>query len=202
MPWPSRHRRCVGRTGFECVHGVRAPASPEQSCPGGGIGGGHPGPLRNSRARPRPRPRNVRQPRPRLRRARPGPGALQRRRGALSGRRGGDGGGGGHAANVCAPRLGGGTGWGDAADGRITVIALPVPDDLAWVVLVPTSSASTTETRAVLPASVAHADAVFNVQRVPLLLAGLQAKRNDALAAALDDRLHQPYRRALFPWMA
>ncbi len=73
--------------------------------------------------------------------------------------------------------------------------------DLAWVVLVPTISASTTETRAVLPASVAHADAVFNVQRVALLLAGLQAKRNDALAAALDDRLHQPYRRALFPWM-
>jgi len=107
----------------------------------------------------------------------------------------------GHPDNVCAALLGGLTVSAAAADGGITAIALPVPDDLAWVVLVPTISASTAETRAVLPASVAHADAVFNVQRVALLLAGLQAKRNDALAAALDDRLHQPYRRALFPWM-
>jgi len=44
-------------------------------------------------------------------------------------------------------------------------------------------------------------DAVFNVQRVALLLAGLQARRPDALVAALEDRLHQPYRRAVFPWM-
>ena len=108
----------------------------------------------------------------------------------------------GHPDNVCAALLGGLTVSAAAADGRITAIALPVPDDLAWVVLVPTIiSASTAETRAVLPASVSHVDAVFNVQRVALLLAGLQARRNDALDAALDDRLHQPYRRALFPWM-
>jgi homoserine kinase len=107
----------------------------------------------------------------------------------------------GHPDNVCAALLGGLTVSAAAADGRITAIALPVPDGLAWVVLVPTISASTAETRAVLPASVSHADAVFNVQRVALLLAGLQARRHDALDAALDDRLHQPYRRALFPWM-
>ena len=107
----------------------------------------------------------------------------------------------GHPDNVCAALLGGLTVSAAAGDGRITAVALPVPDGLAWVVLVPTISASTAETRAVLPASVSHADAVFNVQRVALLLAGLQARRNDALDAALDDRLHQPYRRALFPWM-
>ena len=53
-----------------------------------------------------------------------------------------------------------------------------------------------------LPLSVPRGDAVYNVQHVALLLAALQAGRTDALAAALDDRLHQPYRRALFPWMA
>jgi homoserine kinase len=42
---------------------------------------------------------------------------------------------------------------------------------------------------------------VFNVQRVSLLLAGLQTGRFDVLDAALDDRLHQPYRLRLFPWM-
>jgi len=77
----------------------------------------------------------------------------------------------GHPDNVCAALLGGLTVSAAAADGRITAIALPVPDGLAWVVLVPTISASTAETRAVLPASVSHADAVFNVQRVALLLA-------------------------------
>ena len=52
-----------------------------------------------------------------------------------------------------------------------------------------------------LPPSVPLADAVFNVQRVALLLASLQARRLDALGRALDDRLHQPYRLTLFPWM-
>jgi homoserine kinase len=42
---------------------------------------------------------------------------------------------------------------------------------------------------------------VFNVQRVALLLASLQTGRVDTLALALDDRLHQPYRLKLFPWM-
>jgi homoserine kinase len=76
-----------------------------------------------------------------------------------------------------------------------------VPAALGWVVLVPETTSSTAEARAVLPESVPRADAVFNVQRVALLLAGLQSQRMDALAAAFDDRLHQPYRRRLFPWL-
>jgi homoserine kinase len=53
----------------------------------------------------------------------------------------------------------------------------------------------------VLPATVPRADAIFNVQRVALLLASLQTGNIDTLASALDDRLHQPYRRQLFPWL-
>jgi homoserine kinase len=70
-----------------------------------------------------------------------------------------------------------------------------------WVVLVPEVTSATAEARAVLPQSVPRADAVFNVQRVALLLAALQAGRLDVLGTALDDRLHQPYRLKLFPWM-
>jgi homoserine kinase len=77
-----------------------------------------------------------------------------------------------------------------------------VPVEVRWVVLVPVVTSSTAEARAVLPASVPRADAVFNVQRVALLLAALSAGRPAALRTALDDRLHQPYRRRLFPWMA
>jgi homoserine kinase len=37
---------------------------------------------------------------------------------------------------------------------------------------------------------------------VALLLASLWAGRPSALGMALDDRLHEPYRLPLFPWMS
>ncbi|HEV8475028.1 MAG TPA: homoserine kinase [Methylomirabilota bacterium] len=107
----------------------------------------------------------------------------------------------GHPDNVAAAIFGGLTVSCAGADGRVSAVSLPVPPGLTWVALVPARSASTAEARAVLPPSVPRADAVFNVQRVALLLASLQVGRTDTLAAALDDRLHQPYRRVLFPWM-
>jgi homoserine kinase len=107
----------------------------------------------------------------------------------------------GHPDNVAAALYGGLTVSCAMSDGRITTVSLPVPAALRWVVLVPETTSSTAEARAVLPESVPRADAVFNVQRVALLLAGLQSQRADALAAAFDDRLHQPYRRRLFPWL-
>jgi homoserine kinase len=107
----------------------------------------------------------------------------------------------GHPDNVAAALYGGLTVSCAMGDGRITTVSLPVPAALSWVVLVPETTSSTAEARAVLPESVPRADAVFNVQRVALLLAGLQTQRADALAAAFDDRLHQPYRRRLFPWL-
>jgi homoserine kinase len=107
----------------------------------------------------------------------------------------------GHPDNVAAALLGGLTVSCGRADGRVTAVTLPVPAAVRWVVLVPSVTSATAEARAVLPESVPRADAVFNVQRVSLLLAGLQTGRVDVLDAALDDRLHQPYRLRLFPWM-
>ncbi len=107
----------------------------------------------------------------------------------------------GHPDNVAAALMGGLTVSCPLADGRIAAVTLPVPRAVRWVVLVPETTSSTAEARAVLPPSVPRGDAVFNVQRVSLLLAALQSERVDLLEAALDDRLHQPYRLALFPWM-
>jgi homoserine kinase len=107
----------------------------------------------------------------------------------------------GHPDNVAAALLGGLTVSCASGDGTVTAVSLPVPVRLTWIALIPETTSSTAEARAVLPASVPRADAVFNVQRVALLLAALQSGRADALAPALDDRLHQPYRLALFPWM-
>ena len=106
----------------------------------------------------------------------------------------------GHPDNVAAALLGGLTvAYGGPAGAR--ALSLPVPPALRWVVLVPQVTMATSEARAVLPPSVTRADAVFNVQRVALLLASLQAGRPDLLSVALEDRLHEPYRLRLFPWM-
>jgi homoserine kinase len=106
----------------------------------------------------------------------------------------------GHPDNVAAAVLGGLT--VSCVDGdRVRAVSLPVPRDIAWVVLVPETESSTQEARAVLPESLPRADAIFNVQRVSLLLAALAAGRADLLDVAMQDRLHQPYRQRLFPWM-
>jgi homoserine kinase len=107
----------------------------------------------------------------------------------------------GHPDNVTAALMGGLTVSCAIGEGRITAISLPVPAAVRWVVLVPDVTSATAEARAVLPPTFSRADAVFNVQRVALLLAALQSGRLDCLGDALDDRLHQPYRRRLFPWM-
>jgi len=106
----------------------------------------------------------------------------------------------GHPDNVAAALLGGLTVSCSSGDGTCAV-SLPVPPELHWVSLIPEVTSATSEARAVLPASVPRGDAVFNVQRVALLLAGLQARRPDVLGLAFEDRLHEPYRLRLFPWM-
>jgi homoserine kinase len=70
-----------------------------------------------------------------------------------------------------------------------------------WPLLlaVPDQSLLTEEARRVLPAQYSRADAVTNVQNSMLLLAAFTQGRPDLLSAALDDRIHQPYRAALCP---
>ena len=106
----------------------------------------------------------------------------------------------GHPDNVAAALFGGLT-VSSASGPTVTAVSLPVPAGLRWVALIPEVTSATAQARAVLPASVPYHDAVFNVQRVALLLASLWAGRPAALAVALEDRLHEPYRLRLFPWM-
>jgi homoserine kinase len=70
-----------------------------------------------------------------------------------------------------------------------------------WPLLlaIPDQPLSTEEARRVLPAHYSRADAVTNVQNSMLLLAAFTQGRPDLLGAALDDRIHQPYRAALCP---
>jgi homoserine kinase len=106
----------------------------------------------------------------------------------------------GHPDNVAAALLGGLT-VSCAVGDRVTAISLPVSAEIGWVVLVPETESSTREARAVLSADVSRSDAVFNLQRLGLLLASVVSGRIDLLRLAMEDRLHQPQRQSLFPWM-
>ena len=102
----------------------------------------------------------------------------------------------GHYDNVAAAVMGGIVAVvGDEVHG------LPVPD-LEVALFVAPSPVPTEEARAVLPAQVSREDAVFNAARVAAFVQILHSRQWPMLDAALDDRLHQPHRLALYPWVA
>ena len=70
-----------------------------------------------------------------------------------------------------------------------------------WPLLlaVPQESLATEEARRVLPEQYSRADAVTNIQNSMLLLSAFALGRPELLSAALEDRLHQPYRAPLCP---
>jgi homoserine kinase len=75
---------------------------------------------------------------------------------------------------------------------------LPLDPLLRFVAVTPMSELLTSHARSVLPASVDRSDAVFNLGRMGLLIAGL-ADHTQLIAEAGDDRLHQDSRSSLFP---
>ncbi len=106
----------------------------------------------------------------------------------------------GHPDNVTAA-LFGGIRIVVQHEGGIITSPVNVPQDLRTVLYIPDGSISTSEARAVMPNRVSLADAVFNAGRVALLVNALAGDRPEDLKAATEDRLHQPYRRNLFPSM-
>ena len=100
----------------------------------------------------------------------------------------------GHPDNAAAALLGGFVICaGDAAT------RLDPPPGLEAVLVVPSRAVRTAKARAALPPEVPMADAVFNIGRASLLVAGLARGDLDLVARGLADRLHQPRRASLFP---
>jgi len=102
----------------------------------------------------------------------------------------------GHADNAAAALYGGIV----AADGGIA-FSLSDGSDLRAVIFVPDTTLHTTAARAALPPEVPHVDAVTNVGHVALLVAALIDREYDALSRFMRDRLHEPYRASLIPWL-
>lgn len=105
----------------------------------------------------------------------------------------------GHPDNVAPCLLGGLRVATLLEDGVVAQIEVPIGLDLTAAAFIPAHAVPTAHARGVLPVSVPHADAVFNIGRVALLVAALASGRGDVLAEATQDRLHQPYRLPLFP---
>jgi homoserine kinase len=102
----------------------------------------------------------------------------------------------GHADNVAAALYGAFTVALPGDDGPVaTRITFP----RAWRIclLIPRERLATEKARAVLPASVSRADAVFNLAHAAALLAAVLRSDGALLSLAMVDRLHQPARSRL-----
>jgi homoserine kinase len=104
-----------------------------------------------------------------------------------------------HPDNASACWMGGLTVARMSGEAEAQVVCIRPKGKWPLLLAVPEESLATEEARRVLPAQYSRADVVTNVQNSMLLLAAFTEGRPDLLAAALDDRVHQPYRAALCP---
>lgn len=106
----------------------------------------------------------------------------------------------GHPDNVAAA-VHGGLQLVVMDDQQLYTVPVDVPEDLQAVLFIPDRRIATADARRVLPSEVPVADAVYNMSRAALLVAGMQSNHPEYLSIATQDRLHQPYRQAIFPPM-
>ena len=103
----------------------------------------------------------------------------------------------GHPDNAAAALMGGLTvAWTDG--GAAYAARIEPSPEVGVAVLVPEEELSTSTARALLPATVPHADAAHSAGRAALLVEAM-TRRPDLLLAATEDRLHQAYRAAAMP---
>ena len=105
----------------------------------------------------------------------------------------------GHPDNVAACVLGSIVASAIDGNGSARAVRLEIPERFGAAVVVPDFVLPTREARAALPTEYSKADCIFNVQRCALLIAALATGNASAFPAALEDRMHQPYRAKLVP---
>lgn len=103
-----------------------------------------------------------------------------------------------HPDNAAAVLLGGFVVSAQIGD-RVEAVRFDAPDGLRAVLFIPERRLSTEDMRRVLPAEVPHRDAVDNLGRVAIGVAGIASGRLELLADLTVDRLHEPYRSVAYP---
>lgn len=103
----------------------------------------------------------------------------------------------GHPDNVAACLYGGFTiAWLESGAAR--AVTMSVHPEIAPIALIPSTQSSTRRTRALLPATVPHADAALTAGRAGLFVHAI-TREPDLLMAATEERLHQRQRREAYP---
>ena len=102
----------------------------------------------------------------------------------------------GHPDNLAPAFLGGLT--ASMVDNGLPVcVNFPLHPDWQFLALIPDFNLSTAKARAVLPQQVSRADAIYNVSHGALVLKALELGDEKLLRTAMQDRLHQNYRKHL-----
>lgn len=107
----------------------------------------------------------------------------------------------GHPDNVAPALLGGLVVAAYEPKKKVNYVKINPPEGLSFVALIPDFALSTKKARSVLPTRYSRADMVFNISRASLFIASMMSGKWENLNMAIDDKLHQPYRKALVPGM-
>ncbi|MEP0868408.1 homoserine kinase [Trichocoleus desertorum AS-A10] len=105
----------------------------------------------------------------------------------------------GHPDNVVPALIGGCRLAATTSEGKWEICEIPWHSNIVPVVAIPNFELSTAEARRVLPSDYSRADAIFNTAHLGLLVRALETGNGKWLRAALQDRIHQPYRQTLIP---
>ncbi|NEQ96853.1 MAG: homoserine kinase [Cyanothece sp. SIO2G6] len=103
----------------------------------------------------------------------------------------------GHPDNVVPALLGGCCLTTTTPEQQWLTCDVPWNSNIVPVVAIPNFKLSTATARKVLPDHYSRIDAIFNTAHLGLLIRALETGRADWLKAALQDRIHQPYRQSL-----
>jgi homoserine kinase len=102
----------------------------------------------------------------------------------------------GHPDNV-VPALVGGCRLAATGANGWEICDIPWNENIIPVVAIPDFELSTAAARSVLPTEYSRADAIFNAAHLGLLLRGLATGEKSWLQGAMQDKIHQPYRKSL-----
>ena len=105
----------------------------------------------------------------------------------------------GHPDNAAAAMFGGLTSSSVDDDGRVTVSRWRWPASWTLVIATPHVELSTRLSRRAIPKAIPLPDVVFSLQRLAMLLHAVETRNPSRMSAALEDRVHQPYRERLVP---
>ena len=102
----------------------------------------------------------------------------------------------GHPDNL-APAFFGGLTASMVDNGLPVTVSFPLHPDWEFLALIPDFDLPTTKARAVLPEQVSRADAIYNISHGAMVLKALELGDEKLLRNAMQDRLHQNYRKRL-----